>query len=139
MADTVATYTLFPEQKIGTSTLKSKRQCMRFVSRSDATGESNVVKIDISTLVGPNGAAPTRIAIDKIEGNISGMEVLLSFDRTTDTNAFRLSSTFDEVDFTSVGGFTDVGTGDTGDLLLSTNGHSAGDSYDITIWFRKKD
>lgn len=138
MADAVETYTMFPEPKIGTSTKQSRRQVMKFTNLSDGTGESAVTKIDISTLLGPRGVAPTKLSIQKIQYDITGMEVYIYYDQTTDTPIAKISGGAGCLDFTAYGGLVDVGTGGTGDVLFTTNGHSSGDSYDITIDFIKK-
>ncbi len=130
MADTVDVITLYNNPQ---------KLAVLLLSRSDGTGESNVVKVDKSTLTGLDGTEPTGLVIEKIEYDVSGMEVLLSYDHTTDLRAIRLQSGFGCFDFTDVGGLYRTGSGDTGDLLLSTNGHSAGDSYAIKLVLRKKD
>lgn len=137
MADAVQTFTIYPEPKVGTSTVQSRRQVMKFTNLSDGTGESGVTKIDISTLTGPNGVAPTKISIQKIQYHVQGMAIKVYFDRTTDIIIGQLNG-FGCIDYTDVGGLVDIGTGDTGDVLFTTTGHSAGDTYDITIEFIKK-
>ncbi len=130
MADTVSTITVFNG---------ARRLVVKLLSRSDGTGESNVVKVDKSTFTGLNGMEPSGFAIEKIEYDISGMEVALSVDHTTDVVLARLQG-HGCLDWTKVGGIRTKGDGtETGDILLSTNAHSAGDSYDITLYLRKKD
>ncbi len=137
MADAVTTYTVYPEQKLGTSTVKSRRQTMRFTNVSDGTGESAVTKIDISTLVGPSGSSCTKVAIDEISFSTFGMAVHIYADQTTDTPLAVVQGT-GKTCYRDVGGIADVGTGGTGDIVFTTVGHTAGDTYDITISFRKK-
>lgn len=129
MADAVTTTTLFN----GT-----KRLVVKITNLSDGTGESAVVKVDKSAFTGPNGLEPSKFAVDKIVYNVAGMAVRLYFDRTTDTNIGVLQGT-GYLDFKKLGGLVDKGTGDTGDIVLTTTGHTAADSYDITIYLRKKD
>lgn len=137
MADAVTTYTLFPEPKVGTSTKQSRRQVMKFTNISDGTGEAAVVKVNIANLVGPNGVTPTKVRIDKIQYAVFGMVVYIYADQTTDTPIAALQGTGD-LDIKDAGGIVDVGTGGTGAITFTTTGHSAGDSYDITIEFIKK-
>lgn len=111
---------------------------VRLTNASDGTGESAVVKVDISTLTGPDGTPPTRTVIEKIEYDIFGMTVRLFWDHTTDDEIAILSGA-GFLDWTEVGGLVDNGTGDTGDILLTTNGHAAGDTYHITLYLRLKD
>jgi hypothetical protein len=135
MADTVTTSTIFPT---ASSTSRSKRLVMRFTNSSDGTGESGIAKVDKSTLVGLNGLEPSKIAIDKIEYAITGMSVKISYDRTSDVTVAIVSG-YGEIDMTQAGGIQDLTTGDTGDILFTTIGHSSGDTYDITLHMRKKD
>ncbi len=128
MADTVSVVTLFSSPR---------RLVVKLLSRSDGTGESNVVKVDKSTLTGPNGAEPTCFSIRKIEYDITGMEVALSVDATTDVVLARLEGQ-GCFDYEHCGGINTRAAGDTGDILLTTNGHSSGDHYDITLHLIKK-
>lgn len=112
---------------------------------SDGTGESAVVKVDKSTLVASDGAEPASLDIDKVVWNCDGMAVRLLWDHTTDDLALALSGS-GSVDFRS-GDFDLVpadsrlkdprSAGDTGDILLTTVGHTSGDTYNITLWLRK--
>jgi hypothetical protein len=130
MADTVSTVVLFNQPK---------RLVTKHLNLSDGTGESNVVKVDKSTYTGPDGTEPSCFAIEKIEYAIVGMSVAISIDQTTDVKLFQLSDT-GCLDFTSIGGVITRGDGSgTGDILFTTNGHTSGDTYDITLYLRKKD
>ena len=115
-----------------------KRHIVVLTNVSDGTGESNVVKVDKSTLTGPNGLEPSKLRVDKIEYSVFGMSVTLSFDRTSDIKIAVLQGD-GCLDFTEAGGLIDSTTGDTGDILLTTTGHTSGDTYTITLHLRKKD
>lgn len=131
MADTVDVRPLF----IGT-----RRVAYRFTNVSDGTGEAAVTKIDISTLVGPDGrTAPTRSAIEQIEWSLQGFtSVRLFWDHTTDDEIAVLSGAGFK-DFREVGGMADPSSaGGTGDVLLTTAGAAAGATYDITLIMRLK-
>lgn len=103
---------------------------------SDGTGESAVVKIDKSTLTGPGGSEPSKICIEKIEGTVNGMQVKLIWDHTSDVTIAVLDGGQVELDFTCGGGLRDPGTGGSGDVLLTTLGHTSGDSYDLILYCR---
>lgn len=106
---------------------------------SDGTGETAVVKVDKSTLTGPNGKEPSKLVVEKIEYALSGMQVRLFWDHTVDDEIAMLDGA-GFFDWTSVGGKPDPGSaGDTGDIILTTFGHTLGDTYTITLWLRKKD
>ena len=116
-----------------------RRRVYRFTNISDGTGESGVVKIDKSAITGPDGTEPSKIVVEKIEYDISGMTVRLYWDHTTDDEIAVISGA-GYMDWTSVGGLVDPGSaGDTGDVLLTTNAHTAGDTYTITLYVRLKD
>lgn len=101
--------------------------------------ETNVVKIDKSALVGPDGTEPTTIRIMSVRWNIQGYTyVKLSWDHDTDITAMLLTGSGYE-DFSPFGGKPDAGTGGTGDLLLTTIGGIATSTYDISITVRMVD
>ncbi len=115
------------------------RYIVRLVNISDGTGESAVVKVDISALTGPDGTPPTRTVVEKIEYDISGMTVRLYWDHDTDDEIVAISGA-GFLDWTEVGGLVDpASAGGTGDILLTTNAHTAGDTYTITLYLRLKD
>jgi hypothetical protein len=129
MADTVSTHTIFAGKR---------RRTYNFLNVSDGTGESAVVKVDKSTLVGLDGTEPSEFVVEMVEWTCDGMRVDLFFDHDTDVKiATCAGSSF--IDFREKGGLQDTGTGGTGDILLTTTGHTAGDSYNITIHIRLKD
>jgi len=133
MADSVNTNTLFS----GT-----RRKIYQFTNVSDGTGESAVVKVDISTLTGPNKSAPpSKLVVEAIDYNIQGFtSVTLYFDATTDDEIAVLPAGSGVVDFTYGGGLVDPqSSGATGDIVLTTTGAAANASYDITLYVRLKE
>jgi len=132
MADTVGIDYIFK----GTRRVKVK-----LTNISDGTGESAVSKVDISTLIGPNGSAPTRTTIETIEGMVQGFSsVQLFWDHTTDDELAVLGTGYTYFDWKDSGGFTDpASTGGTGDIVLTTIGASTTATYDITLTLRLKD
>lgn len=129
MVDTVSTTTVFNG---------SRKLVVHLTSLSDGTGETDAVKVDKSTFTGPNGLEPTDFVIERIEYDISSMRVLLEYDRTTDL-AIAVLQGSGILDWTKSGGLLREGTGETGDIILTTAGHASGDGYDITLYLRKKD
>jgi hypothetical protein len=112
---------------------------VRLTNASDGTGESAVVKVDKSAYTGPNGREPGRLVVKKIEGTCDGMQVRLFWDHDTDDEIAFLGGQFCH-DWTSSGGLIDpASAGGTGDILLTTVGHTSGDNYCITLHLRKKD
>lgn len=112
---------------------------IKLTNISDGTGESAVSKIDISTLVGPDGTnAPSYFAVHSIEYDVQGFtSVVLYFDATADDELAILSGQ----GFFNYDGalFNDPqSTGTTGDIKLTTNGATSGATYDITLHLIKK-
>jgi hypothetical protein len=131
MADAVNTTVIYQD---------TVRYVVKITNLSDGTGETAVTKVDKSTLTGPNGLEPTELVVECIDADVAGMQVYLYADHTTDVPIARIGGLGRyKRDFRKTGGLSTAGAGDTGDILLTTNGHSSGDSYDITLYLRKKD
>jgi hypothetical protein len=133
MADTVDTIVLFNQPP-------SPTYAARFTNVCDGTGESAVAKIDISTLVGPNGAAPLSTAIKEMSWTIQGFtSVRLFWDHTTDDEIAVLTGTGSR-NYGSLGSLRDPKTaGGTGDILLTTAGNTSGSTYDIALVVELRD
>lgn len=108
---------------------------------SDGSGETAAVKVDVSALVG----APTEVAIEKLAWATVGMGFNLLWDADTDVLFFTCGNTTNNglIDFTqsgtgprSPGIVNNAGTGVTGDVVLTTVGHTSGDTYVLDIWGR---
>ena len=103
---------------------------MKFTNLSDGTGEAAVLKVDVSTLFG----APGSVSIKRITYDVSGMAVTLLWDATTDVRIVDLGSNTGVLDFSAFGGIPNTkATGYTGDILLTTSGHTLNDSYTIIL------
>jgi len=106
---------------------------VRLTGISDGTGETNVVKVDISTLVTASGAAPTKVNVKEIQWSIQGYtSIRLLWDHTTDVLIDVLSGNGYR-DYEPIGYLPDSGTGQTGDVLLTSAGAVSGATYDITL------
>jgi hypothetical protein len=106
----------------------------------DATGETNVTKIDRSALLNTANLAPVAVDIISVRWNIQGYTYIkLSWDHTTDDTAMFLSGNGYE-NFEDAGGLRDprssAVTGASGDVLLSSVGGVSTATYDITITCR---
>ena len=101
-----------------------------FTSVSDGTGESAVVKVSTAALQN----TPTKLKITKIKWNVQGMGVVLLFDATTDDRTIVLAGD-GEYDADKQGGplIDPQSTGHTGNIVFTTVGHSAGDSYTVYL------
>lgn len=125
MADAVTSQTLVDGER---------NAVMKFTNISDGTGETAALKVDVSTLSG----APSSVKITRIEYDISGMQVSILWDATTDVPAIVLSQGQQHFDFTKAGGLiNNGGAGVTGDILFTTIGASANDTYSIVLHMKK--
>jgi hypothetical protein len=132
MADAVASQTIQDGERTAV---------MRFTNVSDGTGESAVVKVDVSALAANSaGQSCTEVAIQRIYWATVGMSVKLDFDATANALLVGLpaDSTGDEYydNFTAIP--NNAGSGKTGDVLITTTGHSSGDTYSIILEMIKK-
>ncbi len=126
MADTVDSLVVFNGKRL---------YSVRLTNVSDGTGESGVAKVDISTLTGPAGSAPSYTKVREILYNIQGFtSVRLFWDHTTDDEIAVLPAGNGYMDYTALGSLTDPrSSGGTGDILLTTAGAAANATYDITL------
>lgn len=104
---------------------------------SDGTGESAVTKVDVSALSSlQDGTACTGVRIKKITFTNVGMGVKLLWDASTDVIAAELPADYsDTLDYSDMSGLPNVAAsgGNTGDIQLTTVGHSNGDTYSIVL------
>ena len=123
MSDAVTSQTLLDGERLA---------IMKFTNISDGTGESAVLKVDVSALTpSASGAACDRVTVTKIYISNHGMEVRMLWDATTDVPFFLSSPNATQtLDMSSFVGITNNGgTGVTGDIMFSTADASAGDTY----------
>ena len=109
----------------------------KFTNISDGTGESNVVKVDVSALA-PNaqGVACTGVKINKIWSSCHGMEVQILWQASTSLLAWMLpqNTTYHMCFGEHFGGITNnAGAGKTGNITFTTSDASAGDMYSIVL------
>jgi len=127
MADAVTSQTILDGERLFIG---------KFTNISDGTGETAVVKIDVSTL-NPNsfGLACNGVKINKIWAQTQGMAVDILWDATTDVVCETIpENQFYLMDYSSFGGLpNNAGTGVTGDVLFTTVGAASGDRYTIII------
>ena len=108
----------------------------QFTNTSDGTGESAVVKIDVSNLAKTNhGLSCTGVRITKIWWRTVGMSVRVLWDATSNVAAWDCKT--DDtgyIDFSTFDGLRNYsGSGKSGDVLFNTTVHGSVDVYFITI------
>jgi hypothetical protein len=109
---------------------------MKFTNLSDGTGESKVLKVDVSALTpSASGKTCTRVTITRIHVATHGLEVQIYWDATTDVFCWCAPQNSEYTfDFEKFGGLTNnAGAGVTGDVLFSTADASNGDFYTIVL------
>jgi len=108
---------------------------------SDGSGEAAVVKVDVSALASlQDGTACTGVRIEKITFTNVGMGVKLLWDATTDVIAAELPADYsDTLDYSDISGLPNVAAsgGNTGDIQLTTVGHTSGDTYSVVLYCLK--
>lgn len=111
-----------------------KHHIVRLTNVSDATGESGVVKVDVSTLLNANGKVPTKTRVKEIAWSTGGFtSIRLFWDADTDDEIVVLSGS-GYLDLHAVGGLKDPFTaGATGDIKLTTAGAISGATYNIIL------
>jgi hypothetical protein len=132
MADAVTSQTLIdgPKQAV-----------MKFTNVSDGSGESAVVKVDVSALSNSaDGDTCNEVVIERIWWQCIGMKVKILFDASSDVFCIELGENQSgDHDYSSFGGLTNnAGSGKTGDVSFTTVGHSSADTYTIILYLRKK-
>lgn len=116
---------------------------------SDGSGESNITKIDKSTLTDFNGVEPAALDLDQIWWAVQGYaSIVFKWQHTSDVTMVALPSGIGYLDFRchaemgiglyESGGLKDSGTGSTGDVRLTSNGATATSTYDIFAIFKKR-
>ena len=112
---------------------------MKFTNISDGTGETAVLKVDVSALTGFQGQTCTGVNIVTLDAMTVGMGVDILWDATTDVICYTIGADqFVSFDFARFGGITNnAGSGKTGDLMFTTVGATAGDRYTIVLEMTK--
>jgi|TARA_R100000655_G_scaffold12419_2_gene28773 hypothetical protein len=131
MADAVTSQTIQDGEKTA---------ILKFTNVSDGTGESAVKKVDVSALASNSaGATCTSVSVSRIYWATVGMSVKLEFDATSNVLLIHLpaDSTGDEYYDLFTGIPNNAGSGVTGDIDLTTVGHSNGDAYSIILVLTK--
>jgi hypothetical protein len=146
MADAVKVEYLYPPNMLD-GDWDEKQGNLRVVVRlsclSDATGETDVIKIKMSDLKTHSGKIPARTAVEWIEYQVNGMTVLLEWDRAPHAEIIRINANGQEssgrINYCKYGGKIDPGGDRTGDILLTSTNATAQDGYEINICLRLKD
>jgi len=132
MADAVATQTLIDGDK---------KVVQKFTNISDGSGESAVVKVDVSALAtNSRGNACTGVVKEKIWWQCIGMKVQILWNASTNVFCIELGENQSgNHDYTKFGGLpNNAGSGKDGDVLFTTVGHTSADTYTVIMSMRKE-
>ena len=146
MADNTQIKWLYPPNFVGTydSHIKNgvKRHIILCTNKSDGTGEVDAIKLKRTDLLTSDGHTPSRLVVEKIDYDISGMEVLISYNNENDEEIARLYNSQGTIDYP--GGFipmdeTEGTVPEGGDIVFTTSQETSGDSYNIILTVKLKD
>lgn len=130
MADAVTSQTIFDGER---------KAIMKFTNVSDGTGETAVLKVDVAALIPDSFEQSCKsVTLERIHVSINGMSVAILWDANTDVPAFIAAPGVYSFDFDKFQVPNDAGTGKTGDILFTTIGATAGDTYTIILEMVKK-
>jgi len=125
MVDVVTSQTIFDGER---------EAVMKFTNVSDGTGESGVLKVDVSALNSSAfGKACDGVTLERIHASINGMSVSLLWDATADVPAVILAPGMYTFKHDRIQLPNNAGAGKTGDILFTTIGASSGDTYSIVL------
>ena len=131
MADAVTTQVLEDGERL---------YIAKFTDISDGTGESAVVKVDVTTLNrNAFNLACNGLKLNKIWAQTDGMGLNILWDATTDVIVETVpQNIMYTADYSSFGGIpNNSGAGKTGNVLFTTVAASAGDRYTVILEFIK--
>jgi hypothetical protein len=109
---------------------------VKMIGICDGSGldESNVVKVDVSSLIPVGG----RIRIDRVQFDVAYGVIALAWDAVTPVPFLYLDGHGD-MDFKSHGGMQNTAGSDaTGNIVLSATGFDLNSTYSIILKMRKK-
>ena len=144
MADLTNIKWLYPPNFEGTYEAGTKNGHRRHIVLctcvSDGTGETDAIKLKRTDMLTSDGQIPSKLVIERIDYQINGMNVNISYNNVDDVFVATLYSGDGYLDFTNVGGFTpqDDVDNEGGDIVFTTENCSDGDSYKITLTVRLK-
>ena len=108
MADDIKIKWLYPQNFRGTydqGVQKGhKRHIIQCLNYSDGTGEDDSLKVKRTDLLTIDGNVPAKLVIDKIEYNVQGMTVRISYNNENDEEVAIIKDSEGVKDFTSLGG-----------------------------------
>lgn len=113
----------------------SRNYIITLTNLSDSTGEAAVKKVDVTTM----HPVPTSLRLEKVQGDVAGMNVALLWGANTKQKFLELSDSQVDMCMEEDGGLPDPkATGFDGCVYLTTANQAAGSSYTLHLHFKKK-
>jgi hypothetical protein len=147
MADLTKIKWLYPPNFVGTYGTGTKNGHRRHVvlctNISDATGETDEIKLKRTDMLTSEGQTPSKLVVEKIDYHIAGMTVKISYNNENEELVALLYTGDGVIDFRPQGGFVpeDEVEGEDpegGDIVFTTSQEAANDSYNIILTVRLK-
>ena len=117
-----------------------RRHIVHCTNYSDGTGEIDAIKPKRKDLRTAQGNIPSKLIIDKIEWDVQGLTLKISYNNINDEEVAVLYTGQGVKDYTRFGGYVPEDDGTTianddyaGDVVFSTENETSGDSYDIVL------
>jgi|TARA_R110000744_G_scaffold99006_3_gene191319 hypothetical protein len=113
---------------------------LKFTNVSDGSGQAAAVLVDVSTLSADpvTKQACTGVTLQAVTFSNIGMGVELLWDATTNVPLLNLPQDWeDTMDFSDYGIPNDAGVGKTGDIVVTTVGATAADTYLLILTLTK--
>lgn len=125
MTDAVTSQTIFDGER---------ELVMKFTNISDGTGETAVLKVDVSAANPSSWGRPCDgVTLERIHASINGMSVAVLWDATADVPAVILAPGMYTFKHDKIQIPNNAGAGKTGDVMFTTIGAAAGDTYSIVL------
>jgi hypothetical protein len=128
MADVVTVQTLRDDRN---------NYVVKMTNISDGTGETNIKKVDITSLVGYQAGA--RLSLRRVDWSLDAGTVELKWEgaNTASHKTIVTCSGANELDILDAAAIPNNATGATGSVLLSTRGFTSSSHYTLIAQFRK--
>jgi len=146
MADTTDIKFVYPPNFDGSFANRTgiKRAIIKITAISDATGETNVIKVNRSELRVPAGTVPSKLVVEKIQYMVHGLTVKIAWSYDSEqviaylNGGVAADSAAGKLCWEMDGLVPATDTGE-GDIVVTTTNASSGDTYDITMTVRLKE
>ena len=114
----------------------ARHVALHITNQSDGTGESGVTKLDLTNIQNINNVAPSSLTLMEAQWDTTFDYVVVSWKRASGGDVMLVCNGDGSRKFYNMGGLHDPGGTGTGDIMVTTNGTTAGMCYDIYLYFK---